>query len=538
MRVELWDLVDQRLVLQSSAAGENHERSIEFSSDGCRFAYVAHDNSLVLYDITEGEEWKRIPIRYAPEFLCFSPKGDRVLVEWGSQVAILDVDTGEPSVMLGHSDLLADADWSPDGHFIATACHDTNVYLWDTDDVAEPWTVCRGHHGKARYVQFNARGDLLMSTAWDQTTRLWFPCQGRQLVQAESRGSMFSDDGCRLGFEVAGLTVGRWEVAQGEECRTLCGGVQGSTVVSLYFSPDGQRLASASRVDGIRVWDWATGETLAHVDIYDESRSVIITPDGEHLVTSGTGAIDRWPLEAIVAENTDRLGEIRETLHRGESRFPCEATLSQDGKRLFTSVAQEAFDVFDPDSPDDYERLSEKHNEDWFVALSPTGKWAASGGKHSFRVNVSDADTGELAFTVRPHESSGALVTFSPDGAWLVVSIPGQFILYEAGTWREVCRLTRDNPGFGKMAFSADMKLMAASDNFYVKLYDVEDFKLLAILPGPHQEQLTTSYPEGAGGLCFSPDGNLLAVGTMQNTIKLWDLKRIRSQLAHMGLDW
>ena len=37
---------------------------------------------------------------------------------------------------------------------------------------------------------------------------------------------------------------------------------------------------------------------------------------------------------------------------------------------------------------------------------------------------------------------------------------------------------------------------------------------------------------------CFSRDGTRLAVSTDNHTIHLWDLARIREQLATMGLDW
>ena len=37
---------------------------------------------------------------------------------------------------------------------------------------------------------------------------------------------------------------------------------------------------------------------------------------------------------------------------------------------------------------------------------------------------------------------------------------------------------------------------------------------------------------------CFSPDGSLLASRGANNTIDVWDLRRIREQLAAMHLDW
>ena len=38
--------------------------------------------------------------------------------------------------------------------------------------------------------------------------------------------------------------------------------------------------------------------------------------------------------------------------------------------------------------------------------------------------------------------------------------------------------------------------------------------------------------------LSFSPDGTKLVVSTDRNTAHVWDLRRVRDQLAPMGLDW
>jgi tetratricopeptide (TPR) repeat protein len=38
--------------------------------------------------------------------------------------------------------------------------------------------------------------------------------------------------------------------------------------------------------------------------------------------------------------------------------------------------------------------------------------------------------------------------------------------------------------------------------------------------------------------LCFNQDGSLLAAATAHHLIQLWDLRKIRRQLATMGLDW
>ena len=55
---------------------------------------------------------------------------------------------------------------------------------------------------------------------------------------------------------------------------------------------------------------------------------------------------------------------------------------------------------------------------------------------------------------------------------------------------------------------------------------------------GRELARLTTLQPVTPTPLAFSPDGTKLVASTNQKTALVWDLRRIRDQLAPMGLDW
>ena len=81
------------------------------------------------------------------------------------------------------------------------------------------------------------------------------------------------------------------------------------------------------------------------------------------------------------------------------------------------------------------------------------------------------------------------------------------------------------------MAFSNDRATMAVSHSpSAVGLVNPESGQAFA--------ELEAQNPQLMSWLRFSPDGNQLAVVCSTHVIQLWDLRRIRQQLAAMGLDW
>src|SRR5207248_2893166 len=76
------------------------------------------------------------------------------------------------------------------------------------------------------------------------------------------------------------------------ELRTL----QGHTgwVTSVAFSPDGQRLASASWDQTVKVWDATTGQVVRTFKGHTgQVLSVAFSPDGRRLAFGGQGGVDQ-----------------------------------------------------------------------------------------------------------------------------------------------------------------------------------------------------------------------------------------------------
>ena len=110
-------------------------------------------------------------------------------------------------------------------------------------------------------VPKEAAGRNLRGFEWYYLSRL---CHPDELTLEGHAGPVmsvaFSPDGQRLASGSDDETVKIWDSATGKELFALKG--HAARVMSVAFSPDGQRLASGSADRTVKIWDSATGKEL------------------------------------------------------------------------------------------------------------------------------------------------------------------------------------------------------------------------------------------------------------------------------------
>jgi WD40 repeat protein len=527
----VWDSQTGQLVVEHRISPRS---GLAFRPDSRVIALAQCDGSVVLCDLSTGRDSPAVPAGPMPEHLRFHPCGRYLAVSFFKHPDVVVWDLAAQEVvlrLLGECYGGGSLAWSPDGSLLAVGSTDSNIYLC-TFPGGSIQAVLRGHEHFVTRLEYHPSGRLLASCSHDDSTRLWCFSPGGQLVLPGERLLGFSRAGSRLTtVSVKGAT--EWELADPGDCLHYLPYGQGPSrgPWGIAFAPDGRLLASASQ-DGALLWDATAARLMGRLPS-GWGYALAFSPDGRRLFTTGPEGVMQWPLVP------ERDGQV---LHVGPGTILQRTTaegrslridIAGTGESLLLGAGDGGVDLVSLAAPGKARRLGRHDGPSW-VALSPDGRWAISTSHPNDTVCVWDVARAILLRRL-PHGGEYSGATFSPDGRWLVTATRSEFCFWEVASWELKARLPRDPRSLcNSVAFTRDGLLLGLVDGRNrIRLYDA------ATLPLRHLATLETPEgPAGLSGLSLSPDGTRLAATTGYNAIALWDLRRLRQELATLDLDW
>ncbi|MHB1422678.1 MAG: protein kinase domain-containing protein [Gemmataceae bacterium] len=512
---------------------------VDFRPDAAILALMDSQGAMAIWDVQKGTEINRVPQARGENHNEVALHPTQPLIASCSyistRVLLRDYQTGRtvqvirPPWPMGSSSVA----WHPDGRRLFVAAGDAaNIQEYLFDSALRQLRPARLLHlplwSGGNQIAINSAGDRLANINWAGGPALLDLETGHTLfsgrsVKSLNRFRFAADDRSLIG--IYGLHRGRVSygvISAGDarEVRTIPLSSPGGGRPVVH--PDG-RLAVIPHPDRFTFVDLASLRDLGFVKI-GNSRGVGLAFDREgRFYTNSFEGCFRWPMRF---EGERLLVGPPERLPFSPGREPI--SVSADGR----TVAQPQYAGYgmapyagawlltaeSADSPL-YLAAGDAMNT---ADVSRDGRWVCF-GIYPSRVKVFDGRTGKQVWQDSP-DHGGPRGIFTQDGRWLVCS----FRAFRVGDWETSVVLDPSRTGaLWDVSPDSRLALLGTSEGYA---------RLIEIATG--RELVRIESPDGSlGEMKFTPDGTRLLEPTSVG-LRVWDLRRIRRQLANYGLDW
>jgi WD40 repeat protein len=279
--VKVWDVKTGKVL--ATLKGHNHSvRNVAFSPSGKQVASTAHDGSVRIWDVASGKSLKELPVKNQGDSVVFSADGKNLIGSSGGtsfnpvkefgQITIWNVATGKEMSKIELPSYPSSMAVSRDGKLAACGFSGSTVRVWELGNgkqMAELGAAKEFADGGVAFtpdakslaggVRFEVK---LWEIASGQVKQTFAPGPGSRKVTSVA----ISRDGKVIAAGSTGYTAPEperhrmhfWDLQSGKLLGTGKG--HSGEVVTIAFSPDGKRLASASRDKTVKLFEVPRGE--------------------------------------------------------------------------------------------------------------------------------------------------------------------------------------------------------------------------------------------------------------------------------------
>ncbi|AFZ15687.1 WD40 repeat-containing protein (plasmid) [Crinalium epipsammum PCC 9333] len=487
--------------------------SLRFSPNGKTLASGGKDNTVRLFNVTNGQLLQTFPKHIGDiESISWSPHGRMIAAASQNQIKFWSLD-GKELRTFKQKNNITSIRFSHDGYTLAAGNADGTITLFALD--GEEIKTFKGHKSPVTSFNFSPDAKVLVSGSLEGNIKIWslenrkersldeISCPDFALFY-NLKCSNFEDYPIRVDINPKNKTV-----AVGQNTTINLWNLEGQLIRSfkvtqtshsqkkgvihdIQFSPDGKILAYAN-----------TDKTIKFLSLYGQEIctlkghkasvwSLDFSLNGKVLAsTSADGVIKLWDVQ--------NCRELRTLEYSKKAPAPIsDVSFSPDAKML-VSISLDGLIHFYSWSLSGSQRRSMSSQDASSLDFSPNGEFIAVGTTSGLVKlwRIQNKDLKSKIIDIKTLDLPQEVLGEHTDGVW-------------------------------NIKFSPDGKTLAsASEDKTIKLWNVEDGRLLKTLEG-HE----------ASDLSFSSDGKILASTSRDGTTILWHLDSGQKQiLSELTLD-
>ena len=538
--IKLWTLNDDKMV-RSFGKTKDTVSSLLFSPDGTTFLSNSPDGSINLWDFKTGEilrslsssidgkisaslDWSKVFVHdYSGNAIVFNLKNGEVLekvnmttsptqavfsqdqkhilsftkgVNGGETVKLWDGESGNLLMRLGKG--VKNVIFSKSGYPFLLECQESTIELWDAQNGV--FATHKNHEAFSKNMTLSPNG-LTFAGVLENMIKTWNSKAGELLNNFEGHTSTvisieFSSDSEKLVSTSDDNTIKIWTVASGQILRTIAAG---KNMVSAGFSNDGNLIIGLNSY-WFKIWqqdDSVMGPvTFSGFFCYNVNAS-FSSDDKEIIIPT---ILNSNPYHAVKLWKTEKL--ISAKKYEGHIENVVCVDFSSDGKHFVSGGKDKQVKVWDCETGKlvkSYETLFPLTS----IAFQPKTSLFASGQENS-KIQLWSIENGLVkTFTFEYYIES---VVFSHDGLSLLFASGNDMILINVNDGK-ILKSVKTNMEFSKKAaFLANDNMLIVNCNFSSTILSIYDKS-----GGDSGKKVT--YEIETSAVAVSREGTIIVVG-------------------------
>ena len=507
-----------------------------FVNDGKSLVMGDEEGTVKILNAENGTKEREFSMNSPVRDLDTAGKKLTVASENGT-IRVIDLGrTNDKGFELGLIGTLTTADLSPNGRWFAAGAQSGHITVWnlDTNKVVSNWS----NRGAVLSIKFSKDSRFVTSGGADNYA-VGFDTQTRKEAYRFLHADWVEDiavpsDNSWIATASDDMRVRVWDINSGKERLVMS---QDGTVTDVRISPDEKWIASTGDDHTVRVWSAYTGVELLQIPLATSGTALAFSNDTQQLITGDeNGNIRIWDISRMTApakylrfsEQTwiSKFSPTSDELIVASDKwlwFLNANDISAGGSSAADKFKEFAIDIYDlVVSPNGESIGYSTYGNEYSIYnlktlikrnINPSGDaYALAFSSDSSRfitgtvdgvIETWDVKTGELLHSFKEGEN---LLTFAVAPEDIAAGTEGKIILFDAHAENKIMEIPV--PGKNEfLAFNGDGSMLAsANSSGQIQLWKEQEDGLFQL-----QTTLTREQPFS---LAFSPQSNLLAVGT------------------------